>query len=60
MSEPWLEEERRQKRWDDWLETRLCCARCGSPILRGRYLPLPGGALCGSCLEGMLEYAEAG
>lgn len=57
--EPWLEEQHRQKRWDDWLKQRPVCCDCGNHIARETYLPTPDGPLCPECVgRRMVEVGE--
>lgn len=59
MSEPWMEAERREARWDRWLGMRPVCADCGQPIVEERYFPADDGPLCPRCTRGrMVEIDE--
>lgn len=59
--EPWLAEERRQKRLDDRRKLQRICVHCGEPITQGRYLPLEdGSSFCELCVRSGLVWTEEG
>lgn len=50
MPEPWMEEERRQKKWDEWLQSRPVCDHCGYPIKSERVLVIDEKMYCAGCI----------
>lgn len=58
MSEPWMEEERRQKAWDDWLKTRPECDCCGHPIKADRVTILGEKLYCPGCVADNTHFID--
>lgn len=57
--EAYAQEERRQKRWDEYCENLPTCCICGQKIMEGEIShETRGKCVCDSCMEELIENAE--
>lgn len=59
MREIWMEDARREERWDRWVRSRPVCLDCREHILEEKCLPVEGGVICEGCVRlRMVEISE--
>ena len=58
MEEIWLEDQRVQCAWDQYLRSRPVCGRCGEEILSNYALNLDYVWYCGDCVRSQTREVE--
>ncbi len=58
----WMQEQEKEREWDEFLDARPRCMDCGEPILAAKCLPLEengsAGYLCPRCVRDRMVLTE--
>lgn len=58
VDKAWMEDQRIQKKWDDYLRRRPVCCLCGAPILTVYALKLVSQWYCEDCVSSYTQEVE--